>query len=1007
MTSPPSKCKRLAEVDFPISIVSREAAIEKAGPKGHPSMLHLWWARRPLASERSILMSLLLPDPCDPACPEKFKKESRKALESLLIDIDPTDESLRDGLMQFIARFSDWTHGNDKIYIKCARDLVLAAYDGETPLVVDPFAGGGSIPYEALRVGCDTFASDLNPVSGLILKVLLEDISHDGSALAKELRKIGIKVLNKTKVDLERLYPSDPDGKTPIAYLWARTVRCEAPNCGADIPLIRSFWLSRRGSRQVALQPIIQKTPGNIPSVSFEVFSPSSENDVKEGTVSRANAKCLACGSNLPSQRVRKQLRSQRGGASTNLDKHGHRIGGATLLAVVTVDKTKSGKQFRNPSDRDYETIAMSNEYLEKLSKTNSKDGETLIPDEPTPKGGGRGAGRAFALHQYGILQWADLFTDRQKVAILTLQKNAKELSQTTLYPDIIPELLAVAVDRVIMSNVSLTNWNSFSEKMQHGFGMQVLRIVWDFAEVVPLADAPGNWKSGYELVANVAEKTPVSSTMSRVYVADATEHPLPDDSAFIWFTDPPYYDAVPYSDLSDFFYVWLRRMLPNHPLLIDPFDSDNKLTPKTKEIVQDETRFSDDHPKDKSFFEFSMSKAFAEGKRIIREDGIGCVVFAHKTTEGWEALLSGIVKNGWVVTASWPLVTEMGTRLRARESAALATSIHLICRPRAPGSPIGDWSEVVKELFPKVRDWVEKLTKEGVRGADLVFACIGPAMEVYSKYSKVVNAQDIEIPLGGDPSATNLNQQGFLSKVWEVVARVALEQILREPEGSITAIEEDSRLTALFLWALQNSDYRGLEEINDEEGNKESDETKGTSTNGYNLAYDIVRRVAQPLGIHLETWEGRIIETKKGIVRLLSISERLSQLFEEEEVDRLPLNSSITSDRVNRQVTLYPESEDFLLVSRNKTLKDRSVRILNNFSNKEMKYKASTTLDRLHIAMLLQANGASQQLRNLLQSEKKRGTEFEKLARSLTALYPKDSEERRLIEALSLVIPN
>ena len=212
--------------------------------------------------------------------------------------------------------------------------------------------------------------------------------------------------------------------------------------------------------------------------------------------------------------------------------------------------------------------------------------------------------------------------------------------------------------------------------------------------------------------------------------MADAIDQPLPDEACNFWFTDPPYYDAVPYADLSDFFLVWLRRSLPGHPLLRDPFDPSNPLSPKCPEVVQDETKQVDGQPKDRDWFEETMARAFAEGRRVLSPDGIGAVVFAHKTTEGWEALLSGMIRGGWTITGSWPIATDMRSRLRARESAALATSVHLVCRPRASDASVGEWADVLRELPVRVGDWMQRLQGEGVRGADLVFACVGPALE-------------------------------------------------------------------------------------------------------------------------------------------------------------------------------------------------------------------------------------------------------------------------------------
>ncbi len=289
-----------------------------------------------------------------------------------------------------------------------------------------------------------------------------------------------------------------------------------------------------------------------------------------------------------------------------------------------------------------------------------------------------------------------------------------------------------------------------------------------------------------------------------------------------IWFTDPPYYDAVPYADLSDFFFVWLKRTIPGHPLLRDPFDQGNSVNSKGSRDRPGRDETIQWPAQRQNFFEKTMGKAFSEGRRVLKDDGIGCVVFAHKTTEGWEALLSGMIQGGWTITGSWPIATEMGSRLRARDSAALATSVHLVCRPRTEDK-IGDWGEVLRELPKRVGDWMERLQSEGIRGADLVFACIGPALEIFSRYSKVVDAEEREIPLGGNPEASDPHQRGFLSYVWEVVGRTALEQVLGTAEGKARngaagAVEEDARLTALFLWTLQSTNGNGASSESEKE---------------------------------------------------------------------------------------------------------------------------------------------------------------------------------------------
>ena len=390
----PKECKRLAEVDFPIAEVSRHAAREKSIRHGHPSTLHLWWARRPLASSRAVLIALLLPDPCDRHCPEEFKTKAREML--LAMRERPsgwntsitTDEGLRQVLLRFIADFANWDNGAKTEYLETGRGLVQAAHPEQTPLVVDPFAGGGSIPLEALRLGCDAFASDLNPVACLILKVMLEDIPRQGPRLAEEFRKAGTEIKAQAEKELADLYPKDPDGATPIAYLWARTVRCESPNCGAEIPLMRSMWLCKKPKRKWALRPNMVRGEGIPPGVEFEIFEPHAEREVDSGTITRARATCLCCQTVLPPERVRAQLAAQRGGADTVFGEQGNRTGGARMTAVVTLKQGERGRQYRLPTDADYEAVRLAQQRTKQILDEWERNGcqeISPIPDEPLP----------------------------------------------------------------------------------------------------------------------------------------------------------------------------------------------------------------------------------------------------------------------------------------------------------------------------------------------------------------------------------------------------------------------------------------------------------------------------------------------------------------------------------------------------------------------------------------------------------------------------------------------
>ncbi len=1027
----PRECRRLVEVDFPIAAVSAHSAREKSIRHGHPSTLHLWWARRPLAACRAILMGLLLPDPCDPHCPPVFKEVARRALGPVRGSGDgPSDKALQKSLLGFIADFSNWDAAANLTFLETARTLVQAAYPDGPPLVVDPFAGGGSIPIEALRIGCETFASDLNPVACLILKMLLEDIPRHGRAklkvftakggeedvkgLAEAVRNVAALVKARAQKELAEFYPPDSDGARPIAYLWARTVRCESPKCGAEMPLARSFWLSKKARRPLALRHKIVRPQGKLAEVVFEVFEPKSDGDVPKGTVSRGNATCPACGTVLRVERVRAQLSAQGGGADVVFDEKGKRSGGARLLAVITVRQEEQGRHYRLPNEHDYKAVNRAAKALAEQTTRPLPGGLSLIPDEPFPQNDTR----AFTPSVYGVRTWGDLFTARQKLALSTISRAVRELPAQI--PEAVRAAMAMVVDRCADYSSSVCVWHIPKQLIAHTFGRQVIQMTWDFCEAQVLGEGPGNLEGAIEWVAEVIEKWPGSSS-GQTQLADATAHPLPDDAGAVWFTDPPYYDAVPYADLSDFFFVWLKRTLPNHPLLKDPFNMNNPLTPKAAEVVQNVAVYVDGKAKDRTFFEHGMARAFRKGRRILQDDGIGAVVFAHKTTEGWEALLSGLVHAGWVVTASWPITTEMGARLRARESAALSASIHLVLRPRPENAEVGYWDEIMRELPHRIQEWMHRLSAEGIRGADLVFSCIGPAIELFSRYERVETVDGTEeVDLAGNPTAQSEETlNGFLWYIWQVVGRTALQQVLGSPDRDPAGVlEEDARLTALFLWTLQSTGngingkakvVRPREEESEEETeDDEEEEAPRPRRGGFTLIYDVARRFAQPLGIHLGKWQDRIIEIEKGLVRLLSVTERTQQLFGPEGAEAMARRIVATPE--NPQVQLFLDDRAAAPTIRGSgysTIEGKSRRKdVSQVAEGRVTYREATTLDRIHAAMLLQASGQATGLRALLEAETRRGPGFLRLANALSALYPRDSEEKRLIDAMLLAVP-
>ena len=616
--------------------------------------------------------------------------------------------------------------------------------------------------------------------------------------------------------------------------------------------------------------------------------------------------------------------------------------------------------------------------------------GSIPFPNEPLPAVGTLG----FRVQRYGITQWKDLFTARQNVALEGLANLTANLS-----PGLQQTLTALLIDKMADGNNSLSAWDNAVENVKPLFVRQAIPMVWDFCEQTPASSARGAFLSGVEAACRVADRISTAAR-GQTQQADATEHPLPDASAGIWFTDPPYYDAIPYADLSDFFLVWLKRSLPNHPLVHQHLTAANPLSPKAGEVVQDRAKLNEGQPKTAAWFEQKMGEAFSEGRRVLQEDGIGSVVFAHKTTEGWEALLSGMIRGGWTITASWPVATEQPNRMRAHGSAALATSIHLVCRPRPVDADVGDWSQVLGELPVRVGEWMERLQGEGIKGADLVFACIGPALEIFSRYSAV------ETPAG---AVVGLPE--YLEKVWEVVARAALEQVLGTPEararnGAVGALEEDARLTALFLWTLQSS---GNDAVSNDDGpadagyagETDADSTGARQQKGYRMPYDVARRFAQPLGIHLDEWKSRIIDIDKGAVRLLPVSERARQLFGAAGASALA-DEIETSAVASPQLGLFPEPESPARP------RGRQIREAAGSSppGAVSARRDATTLDRVHAAMLFQHSGRSQALRALIRSEQEKGPDFLRLANALSALYPNGSPEKRLLDAMLLAAP-
>ena len=996
-------CKRLIEVDLPIKRISAHARREKSIRHGHISTLHIWWARRPLAACRAVICASLWPDPADDLCPDAFRETARKEMTkwakhhlqllsedswprfvAISKDGNKLDDlsELRRALLDFIAEFANWDNSTSSEYLDTSRVLTQTAHEalggepGTRPLVVDPFSGGGAIPLEALRVGMDTFASDLNPVAVLLNKVILEYIPKYGHRLAEKVRHWGQWIKEQAEEDLAPFYPTDPDGAMPIAFLWARTILSEAPGKGGvpvEVPLIRSLWLAKKKGRSRALRWVrsgkgqvrtktvkLRYADGTTRKVRrpiLEIFEPMSSSEVEMGTVARGAATCPVTGYTMLVKRVRDQLRTRHGGASD-----------ARLFCVVTTRATEKGRFYRLPETADWESALAAAPELER--RKNAHDGELkLVPDESTVDYHtfvNRGS-------IYGMRCWGDFFTPRQALALTTLVRLVKEAGRQlrdevgSEFAEAIQTCLALAVDRQVDFTSSLASWWSGGEKIQHTFARQALPMVWDFAEGNPWSNSTGCWTGAYQWGAKLCDHGQASNLeVGHSQLADATDHPLPDDSAHAFVTDPPYYYSVQYADLSDFFYVWLRRSLEG---LHQPWLRDTQ-TPKSQEIIVQSPgdQFAKDG-KNNSFYERGIERAMAEGRRVLAPEGLGVVVFAHTSTAGWEVFLQAMIGAGWVVTASWPIDTEMATRVLAMGRSVLASAIHLVCRPREnpDGSlrndEIGDWREVLAELPRRIHAWLPRLAEEGVVGADAIFACLGPALEIYSRFSSVerISGKKVELP-------------EYLEEIWAAVSREALNMIFEGADAS--GFEEDARLTAMWLWALRTSAE------SDEEADGAGENIK--SLKGYSLEYDAARKISQGLGAHLENLD-HLVEIKGNTAMLLSVSARTRYLFGKDTAEA-PKGSKKKS-----QLALEFDDE----------LKELEVES-GDWARELTGGAGSSVLDQLHQSMILFAAGRGEALKRfLVEDGVGRDPRFWRLAQALSALYPSATEEKRWVDGV------
>jgi len=817
--------RRLIESRLPLKKISEESAREKSIRHGHISTLHIWWARRPLAASRAAVFGTLVPD---------------------------TDENYE--LVEKIVPWDAVKDGNNPDVLR-AREEVLKTYGGRPPRVLDPFAGGGAIPLEALRLGADTYAADLNPVAYLILKATLEypqkfgqpgsrpvpeyikdkdrqkenkaasttngeqqellksegswEASYKANPLATDVRYWGEWVLERAREELAEFYPPDPDGKTPVAYLWARTVTCTNPACRAEVPLVRQWWLAKKKNKRIALKPIVDK---EAKKVSFEVVDVSEhETWPDKGTVQRGNAICPVCGNTMPVEHIREVARKEEWGER--------------LLAVV-LSSGGEGKTYRVADQQDVVAFERAREKLTELEGEH-KGPLSLVPNEPLPPVGTLG----FRVNLYGIKKWGQLFNPRQALALVTFAKWVREAHKEILketedeeYAKAIGTYLALIHDNIVHATNVLTRWIAQNEAHANTFSRQALSMIWDYTEIAPTT-LERFVKSMYDAIVTTS-----TTSVKKGLVIRTSAARLPYDDAYFdaIITDPPYYDAVPYADLSDFFYVWLRRTVGH----LYPEHFRTPLTPKAQEIVQNPVRHDGDNERAKAFFENMMKQAFAEMHRVLKPEGRATIVFAHKSTEAWETLISALINAGFVVEASWPIHTERPGRLRAHKSAALASSTFLVCRKRTSANT-AYLNRVLDEMEKAIEPKLEAFWNAGISGADFFMSAIGPGLEAYSKYQTVKRMSGEVVGVGE-----------FLDEVRKIVLRFVLKRIFGNG-GREASVDGPTQFALAALWSY-----------------------------GYEMPSDEARKLAQSTGVELSEL-GSLVQVKGEKTRILKAKER------------------------------------------------------------------------------------------------------------------------------------
>ncbi|WP_419946198.1 DUF1156 domain-containing protein [Candidatus Poriferisodalis sp.] len=733
---------KLIEVALPLAAINAEAAREKSIRHGHPSTLHLWWARRPLAAARAVIWASLVDDP---------SAEGYRDPDGNLLPAAEAQETERQRLFRILERLVKWENSNDAEVLADARAEIDRAFPGGPPPILDPFAGGGAIPLEAQRLGLTALAGDLNPVAVLINKAMIEipprfaglppvhpDIDKTlttwerAQGLAADVEAYGRWMRDEAERRIGHLYPdaTGPDGEklTPIAWIWARTVESPDPSWSGHVPLVASWTLSnQKGKPKVWIEPQLDHTSQSISYQLREGGEPTHGR-----TVSRGNGVCIATGAAIPAGYVKSE------GTDGRMD--------AQMMAVVA--EGVAGRMFCDATEED-----------------------RLAADCPPPMNVPRGYitenSRYMLPPPYGMDEWWKLFRSRQLVALTTFSDLLSEVAVgaradaeavgiaddrrslrsggrgATAYAEAVVTYLAFVIDKCVdyWSTIAIWAPQGF---VAHTFGRQAIPMTWDYAECNPFSGSTGSWKSMVNWVARAIDRTPASSQEGRASQRDARAL-LRQSSGVAISTDPPYYDNVPYADISDYFYVWMRMNLAG----IWPDETSTLTTPKAQELVADNVRTGSNEEAEE-FFESGMAECMRDLGAASTLDVPATIYYAYKATEtndgelrstGWDTFLQAILDAGLQISSTWPIRTEKPGRLRANRSNALASSIVLACRPRTPKAIMATRGEFIAALRSELPEAVRLLQSGNIAPVDMAQSTIGPGIKVFSRYAKVVEA--------------------------------------------------------------------------------------------------------------------------------------------------------------------------------------------------------------------------------------------------------------------------